>query len=87
MLPRVFPRFFGSHLTLKRLVASRVARWFGFKPKIPIWVNFGGPYVEWKMFIYVFYGHCEYFTEIRDSLSPFGTFCIHLVHFSGFGIM
>jgi hypothetical protein len=21
----------------------RVARWFIFKPKIPIWVNFGGP--------------------------------------------
>jgi hypothetical protein len=23
--------------------AGRVARWFVFKPKIPIWVNFGGP--------------------------------------------
>jgi hypothetical protein len=23
-------------------VLSRVARWFVFKPKIPIWVNFGG---------------------------------------------
>jgi hypothetical protein len=22
---------------------GRVARWFVFKPKIPIWVNFGGP--------------------------------------------
>jgi hypothetical protein len=22
---------------------SRVARWFVFKPKIAIWVNFGGP--------------------------------------------
>jgi hypothetical protein len=22
---------------------SRAARWFVFKPKIPIWVNFGGP--------------------------------------------
>jgi hypothetical protein len=21
----------------------RVARWFVFKPKLPIWVNFGGP--------------------------------------------
>jgi hypothetical protein len=21
----------------------RVARWYIFKPKIPIWVNFGGP--------------------------------------------
>jgi hypothetical protein len=24
----------------------RVARWFVFKPKIPIWVNFGGPSIE-----------------------------------------
>jgi hypothetical protein len=24
-------------------LTSRVARWFVFKPKIPIWVNFGGP--------------------------------------------
>jgi hypothetical protein len=23
---------------------SRVARWFVFKPKIPIWVNFVGPW-------------------------------------------
>jgi hypothetical protein len=24
------------------VVFGRVARWFVFKPKIPIWVNFGG---------------------------------------------
>jgi hypothetical protein len=24
---------------------SRVARWFIFKPKIPVWVHFGGPWV------------------------------------------
>jgi hypothetical protein len=24
-------------------VHGKVARWFVFKPKIPIWVNFGGP--------------------------------------------
>jgi hypothetical protein len=29
--------------TYLRRVPSRVARWFLFKPKIPIWVNFGGP--------------------------------------------
>jgi hypothetical protein len=23
---------------------TRVARWFIFKPNIPIWVNFGGPW-------------------------------------------
>jgi hypothetical protein len=31
---------------------ARVARWFVSKPKIPIWVNFGGPYIEWKMLVY-----------------------------------
>jgi hypothetical protein len=25
-------------------VCNRVARWFIFKPKILIWVNFGGPW-------------------------------------------
>jgi hypothetical protein len=38
-------------------VESRVARWFVFKPKIQIWVNFGGPckgkwkfhQVEWRV--------------------------------------
>jgi hypothetical protein len=26
------------------IIYSRVARWFIFKPKIPIWVKFGGPW-------------------------------------------
>jgi hypothetical protein len=30
------------------LMVSRVARWFVFKPKIQIWVNFGG-FLQWKM--------------------------------------
>jgi hypothetical protein len=40
---------------------SMVARWFVFKPKIPIWLNFGGPYkgkcwyILWSFGI--FYGH------------------------------
>jgi hypothetical protein len=29
----------------------------------------------------------EYFTNIWGILRPFGTFCVHSVHFSGFGIM
>jgi hypothetical protein len=29
----------------------------------------------------------EYVIEIWDILWPFGTFCIRLVHFSGFGLM
>jgi hypothetical protein len=28
-----------------------------------------------------------YFTDIWDILWPFGTFCVRLVHFSGFGIV
>jgi hypothetical protein len=31
---------------------SRVARWFLFKPKIPIGVNFGGA-LDWKMLVYL----------------------------------
>jgi hypothetical protein len=27
-------------------IPCRVARWFVFKPKIPIWVNFRGPWNE-----------------------------------------
>jgi hypothetical protein len=33
------------------------------------------------------YGHLEYLTDFRDILGPFSTFCVHLVHFSGFGIL
>jgi hypothetical protein len=41
----------------------RVARWFVFKPKIPIWVKFRGP---WR-------GKCCHI------LRPFGIFFCHLV--------
>jgi hypothetical protein len=34
----------------------------------------------------IFYGHLEYFMDIWDILWPFVTFCVHLVHFSSFGI-
>jgi hypothetical protein len=27
----------------RNIFESRVARWYVFKPKIPIWVKFGGP--------------------------------------------
>jgi hypothetical protein len=36
-------------------IQSRVARWFIFKPKIPIWVNFGGENLG------IFYDHLEIF--------------------------
>jgi hypothetical protein len=33
------PKLLCSH---GQLIFSWIARWFFFKPKIPIWVNFGG---------------------------------------------
>jgi hypothetical protein len=32
----------------------------------------------------IFYGHLDYFTDIWDILGPF---CVHLVHFSSFGVL
>jgi hypothetical protein len=64
---------------------NRVARWFAFKPKIPIWVNFGGS-LNWKML--------KYFMAIWNILQTFEIIYDHLVQFvfiwyifSGFGIM
>jgi hypothetical protein len=65
------------HLPEKRLnrVPARVARWHIFKPKIPIWVNFGGScnggcmylhtYILWSLGI---------FCGPLDILLLFGTF-------------
>jgi hypothetical protein len=34
-----------AHLCMmQKMFQGRVARWYFFKPKIPIWVNFGGPW-------------------------------------------
>jgi hypothetical protein len=57
---------------------SRVARWFVFKPKIPIWVTLRSENVS------IFYGDLEYFNDIWEILWSFGTVCVHLIHFSGF---
>jgi hypothetical protein len=43
-------------------VCIRVARWFIFKLKIAIWVNFGGP---WNEKVGIFNGHLEYIIAIR----------------------
>jgi hypothetical protein len=50
--------------------AARVARWYIFKPKIPIWVYFWRA-LEWKILIY--------FKDIWNILRPFGIFYGHLV--------
>jgi hypothetical protein len=57
---------------------NRVARWFIFKPKIPIWVNYLGPYLDWKML--------KYFMAIWNILGTFGIVYEHFVHFVLFGI-
>jgi hypothetical protein len=51
------------------------ARWFVFKPKIPIWVNFGG-----SCNVSIFYVRLVYFTAIGNTLWPLGKFCGHLVY-------
>jgi hypothetical protein len=52
--------------------------------------NFDGPYIDWKMLKYFMaiwniYRHLGYFMTIWYILCSFGTFCVHLVHFSRFG--
>jgi hypothetical protein len=51
-------------------VDIRVARWFVFKPKIPIWVNFRG-LSNVKRFVY--------FMTIWNILRSFGIMYGHLV--------
>jgi hypothetical protein len=33
-------------------VLNRVARWYGFEPKIQVWVTFGGPWNEKSWYVY-----------------------------------
>jgi hypothetical protein len=60
------------------LYQTRVARWFAFKPKIQIWVNFGGScngrcrYILWTLG--PFYGLLLHFMDIWYSLWKFGIF-------------
>jgi hypothetical protein len=48
----------------------RVARWFVFKPKIQIWVNYGAPFNEKKLIYYI---------AIWNIFLPFGIFYGHWV--------
>jgi hypothetical protein len=65
----------------------RVARWHIFKPKIPIWLNFGGScngrcwYILWPLGI--FYRNLVYIC----ILWPFGILNDYLVIFPRFGIL
>jgi hypothetical protein len=45
---------------LDRPLIIRVARWYSFKPKIPIWVNFGGPWNGKGWYIQWLFGICRF---------------------------
>jgi hypothetical protein len=67
-----------------RVLTYRAARWFVFKPKIPIGVNFGGPLIGKCVILnghLEYFRHLGYFMTIWYILWPFGTFYDHLVHF------
>jgi hypothetical protein len=59
-------------------VLIRVARWHIFEPKIPIWVKFGGYWMECNLWQF------GLFTTIWYILWPFGTFYGFKVYFSPF---
>jgi hypothetical protein len=63
---------------LPLLMYYRVARWFVFKPKIQIWVNFGGSCSGWCWYILrtlgPFYGFLLYIMEIW-YIVPVLVFC------------
>jgi hypothetical protein len=65
------------HNRVFKCVKSRVARWYFFKPKISIWVNFG---VSTKERFGKFYGHLVHFNIIW----PFGIFYGHFGTFFPF---
>jgi hypothetical protein len=52
-------------------LGARVARWYIFKPKIQIWVNFGG---SWNEKCWYIYGHLGCLTTLWYILGPFGIF-------------
>jgi hypothetical protein len=65
--------------SLDNTMGYRVARLHIFKPKIRIWVNFGGSCNGrcWSIFghlAYVFYGHLVYFVAIRYILGLYDNF-------------
>jgi hypothetical protein len=69
---------------LGAVLPTRVARWFLFEPKIPLWVNFGGSCNGRCWYIN---GHLVNFMAIWHILWPFGIFSPVLVHFTHFGIL
>jgi hypothetical protein len=60
-------------------VGNRAARWYIFKPKIQIWVHFGGPwngecwYILWSFGM--IHGHSVHFVVIWYVFPGFGILC------------
>jgi hypothetical protein len=61
-------------------LVTRVASLYIFVPKIPIWVNFGGPLNGKNVGVFM-YAHLEYIMAIWYILWSFGVFYGHLVYF------
>jgi hypothetical protein len=62
-------------------VGSRVARWYIFRPKIVIWINFGGPCNGRCYYILLVYGLLIHFMTIWYVLWQIGVFspCWYIV--------
>jgi hypothetical protein len=67
-----------THAFSSNLVIGRVARWFLFRPKIPIWVYFGGSWNR-KCYILVIW---NILTNGYIYFMGINLFCSHLVYFS-----
>jgi hypothetical protein len=61
-----------------------VARWFVFKPKLPIWVNFEVLWYEESWYVY---GHLEHSTANWYILWPIGNLVVIWYLFPRFGIL
>jgi hypothetical protein len=64
----------------KECVSQGCQTVFIFEPKIPIWVNFGGPYIGKRWYILwpfgIFYGNWGYFMTIWYILCSFSGFVV-----------
>jgi hypothetical protein len=80
-----FQHFYAAPHFVLFVETLMVARWFIFRPKIVIWVHFGGPCdgICWcNLWTFgLFYGQLVYFTASWSILRQFGIFCGHLVYF------
>jgi hypothetical protein len=78
MLHFISLHFKAIHTERLNGVWLRVARWFVLKPKIPIWVNIGGPKIGKCLNIFwpfgIFYKHLGFFMTIWYI-------CVQFVHY------